>query len=307
MRISILMASLAIAVATITTASSAPAAEQPVLRAVTPWAPPEWHPNRQALDVPDGFLGDSDQRVPGLDSRAAFVYDVDADRVLYDRRADDPYPVASLTKLVSGLAMASAEPDLDQVVCVNDDFRPSRSGARSRLSKGDCYTGWDLLGAALVSSDNRAAYGLQVVSGLEFDDFVQRMDDVSADLGMTRSSFAEPSGLEDDNLSTARDMTRAVLAVAAHPDLSVAASAPFWRLEREDGPMRLLHSTDRIAGNKRYDVVAAKTGFSNTAGYCFSTVVRTPSGRTLAVSLLGAGSTSRRWADVRRVLDTFGT
>lgn len=306
MRISILMASLAVALITLATARSAPSAETPTLRTITPWAPPEWHPNRAAVDVPEGFLGHANKRLAGLDSRAAFVYDVDADKVLLDRRADDPYPVASLTKLVSSLAMASNEPDLDKVVCVDDNFRPTRSGARSRLSKGDCYTGWDLLGAALVSSDNRAAFGLQVVSGLDFDDFVQRMDDVAGDLGMTRSSFAEPSGLEDDNMSTARDMARAVMAVAAHPDLSVAASAPFWRLQRENGPMRLLHSTDRIAANERYDVVAAKTGFSNTAGYCFTTVVRTPSGRTLAMSLLGAGSTSRRWADVRRVLDAFG-
>ena len=308
MRISILMASLAVALMTITTARSAPSADPArVLRSITPWAPPEWHPNREALDVPSGFEGHAEKRVPGLDSRAAFVYDVDADQVLFDRRADDPYPIASLTKLVSSLAMASEHPDLDKVVCVNDEFRPTRSGARSRLSKGECYTGWDLLGAALVSSDNRAAYGLQVVSGLEFDEFVGRMDDVAADLGMTRSSFAEPSGLEDDNFSSARDIVRATLAVAAHPELSVAASAPFWQLQPQDhGRVRLLHSTDRIAGNKRYDVLAAKTGFSNTAGYCFTTVVRTPSGRKLAISLLGAGSTGRRWSDLTRILATFG-
>ena len=85
MRISILMASLAVALMTITTARSAPSADPArVLRSITPWAPPEWHPNREALDVPSGFEGHAEKRVPGLDSRAAFVYDVDADQVLFD-------------------------------------------------------------------------------------------------------------------------------------------------------------------------------------------------------------------------------
>jgi D-alanyl-D-alanine endopeptidase (penicillin-binding protein 7) len=285
------------------------AVEAPVLRAITPWAPPEWHPNAQALQALPGFDGSSDRRIAGVSARAAFAYDLDSGEVLFERRADDPYPIASLTKLVSSLAMASEHPDLDAKFCIDDRFRPTRNGAKSKLSTGECYTGWDLVGAALVASDNRGAYGLQVISGLDYDDFIQRMDDVAADLGMTNSSFADPSGLEDDNLSTARDVARAVIAVSAHPDLQIAATATHWRISpmnAKKGPaFRVLNTTDHLADNKDLDILAAKTGYSGTAGYCFATVARTSSGRTLVISLLGSGRPQERWTDVKKIVDAL--
>lgn len=280
-------------------------AEAPTLSAsprALPWTAPVWHPNAAALAVLPELDGDGPSPFWGVTARAAFVYDVDASEVLYERSADDPRPVASLTKLVSSLAMASEAPDLEQEQCVDLRFYPSRNGAFSKLSTGECYRGWDLLGAALVASDNRAAYGLQVVSGLEFTQFVGRMTEVSRELGMSRSRWADPSGLEDDNLSTAREMTKAAIAVAAHPVLSMAATADAWTLLPTEGRERTLPSTDRLASRDDVEVLAAKTGYTDTAGYCFTAVVRTASGRTIAMTLLGSPSTATRWRDVEKVL-----
>ena len=271
------------------------------------WAPPDWHPDSETL------LGLSDLDAVGpreglrLRSQAAFVYDVDSGEVLYERAADDRRPVASLTKLVTALAVSSEEVDLDAETCVSELFWPSRSGARSRMSTGECYTGWDLLGAALVASDNRAAYGLGVSSGLSYYDFIARMDAVSVDLGMTQSTWADPSGLEDDNLSTARDMTRASLAVAVHPVLSIPASARSWTTEKTVevgiGPrVRSLHTTNRASGRDDIEWLSAKIGYTDTARYCFSGVFRTMEGRTIAVTLLGANRGHHRWTDLDRVI-----
>lgn len=286
------------------TQQAAAEATERTFRRLTPWAPPEWHPDSATLTVLPAMDGDAEARLPGLGARAAFVYDLDAQKVLYDRAADDVRPVASLTKLVSSLAMASEQPDLDRVVCVDARLYPTRSGARSKLSTGECYTGWDLLGAALVASDNRAAYGMYVLSGLDYDPFLERMHEVSYDLGMARSTWGDPSGLEDDNLSTARDMTRAVVAVAAHPTLSVAATAPRWVMAPLNGrSVRTLFTTDKLAGRPDIEVLAAKTGYTDTAGYCFSAVVRTEEGRTIAMTLLGDPRSKDRWRDAQRIVD----
>ena len=269
------------------------------------WTPPSWHPNPGPLAV----LPELDRRAapttgaPKLYSRAVFAFDVDSGEVLYERAADDRRPVASLTKLVSSLAMASESPDLDRDFCIDVRFRPTRNGAFSKLSTGECYRAWDLLGSALVSSDNRGAYGMQVASGLPYDDFIHRMDEVSADLHMAMSTWADPSGLEDENLSTARDMARAALAVAAHPVLSIPATAEHWDIERTDAKRdRRLYSTNRLAGRKDLEILAAKTGYTDTAGYCFAGVFVTPSGRQIALSVLGAGKNEWRWRDVEALL-----
>lgn len=267
------------------------------------WVAPEWL--RATPDV--AAVAEMDRhgprRGPPVRSRSAFVFDVDAGEVVFEKNADDVRPVASLTKLVSALALASAEPDLDASFCVGAAQYPTRSGARSRLSTGDCVSGWDVLGAALVASDNRAAYGLVAASGLDYDDFVSRMDEVSASLGMRHSSWSDPSGLEDENLSTARDMARATVAVAAHPVLSIAASAPFWDLHRENHrEPRRLFTTDRLSGRDDLLVYAAKTGYTDTARYCFTSMVETRAGNRLVVTLLGAEGRNTRWADVSRIL-----
>lgn len=267
----------------------------------------DWHPDPEGLATVSSMAGTTrPERDPRLYSKSIFVYDVDSGEVLMERAPDWRQPVASLTKLMTSLAMASASPDLNQVVCVDEQLYPTRSGARSRLSTGECYQGWDLLGATLVSSDNRAAYGLQVLSGLSYDEFILRMEDISKVLGMSQSSWADPAGLEDDNLSTARDMARAAIAVSTHPELSLAATAATWTLTELRRPRaRMLFSTDRLSGRPDLEVLSAKTGYTDTAGYCFSGVFRTLKGRTLAISVLGSHRKNGRWKDVEKILERF--
>ncbi|MDP2311750.1 MAG: serine hydrolase [Pseudomonadota bacterium] len=269
------------------------------------WHRPTWFPAVTDVDAVGQMDGPAiGGKGPSLRSRSVFVYDLDAGQALIDKNADVVRPVASLTKMVSSLALMSTEPDLDTELCVTAAQYPTRSGARSRLSTGDCLGGWDVLGAALVASDNRAAYALAGISGLDMDDFVARMNAVSADLGMEHSSWSDPSGLEDDNLSTARDIARATVAVAAHPVLNTVSTAPFWDLHRsnKNAPRRLF-TTDRLSGRTDLDVLAAKTGYTDTARYCFSTMVQTQDGRRLVITLLGADGKLSRWADVDRILN----
>ncbi|MFT4974530.1 MAG: D-alanyl-D-alanine endopeptidase (penicillin-binding protein 7) [Myxococcota bacterium] len=270
------------------------------------WSPPVWFPeaSREDLWVLDGMGAPAEHTRPprGFRSRAAFVYDLDSGRVLLEHAADDRRPVASLTKLISALAVVSSDAPLEDTVCLDRSMLPSWPGAGSRMKYGRCTTGWDLLGAALVRSDNGAALALAAVSHLPLAPFVDRMNEVSRDLGMDMSSFADPSGVQDDNLSTARDMTRAVAAAAMHPILAPVASAPYWDVEYEDGLRKRMHSTNRLHSDKGVEVLAAKTGYTDTALHCFSAVVRTSSGRTIAFTTLGARRGRHRWYDVADII-----
>ncbi|HNC95699.1 MAG TPA: hypothetical protein PKY30_08175 [Myxococcota bacterium] len=274
-----------------------------------PWAPPPWFGAEEALWT----LGQMDSRWEGGDgppvkSRSVFVFDVDAGKVLFEKNADNVRPVASITKLMSSLALVSAEPDLETEFCIGAEQYPTRSGAISRLSTGDCISGWDTLGAALVASDNRGAYGMATAAGMDIDRFVERMNSVSDDLGMSRSSWSDPSGLEDENLSTARDIAKATFAVASHPVLRSVASAPFWDLHRSNrNSPRRLYSTDRMSGREDIVIEAAKTGYTDTARYCFTTMLTTEDGRRLVVTLLGADGKMTRWADMERILNWVQT
>jgi D-alanyl-D-alanine endopeptidase (penicillin-binding protein 7) len=283
--------------------SSAPL--QPMIRAPHErgWTPPTWFPeeSREELWVLEDLDGEPVyDRGPRLRSPSAIIADLDRGEVLWAHDADSPRTVASLTKMVSSLAMSTEQPDLDQELCVDWELWPSRSGARSRFETGVCHQGWEFLGAAMVASDNRGAMALPRLAGLEYYSFVERMGQVSRDLRLEHATWADPSGLEDENMATARDMLKAVVAVSAHPTLSVVGTAPRWRIERKQGP-QLLGSTNRLVN--RWETLAAKTGYTDTAHYCFATVMRTRTGRRLAVAVLGAPTVSSRFSDVAKLVD----
>ena len=114
------------------------------------------------------------------------------------------------------------------------------------------------------------------ISGLPYGVFVDRMNEVVADLGMSQSTFSDPSGVEDDNLSTARDMTRAVVAAAAHPLVSPAINAPWWDVtDQTRNRTRRVRTTNKLIDRPGTEVVAGKTGYTDTARHCFTGVFLT--------------------------------
>jgi D-alanyl-D-alanine endopeptidase (penicillin-binding protein 7) len=287
-----------------------PAPPEPPPAPPAEWLPPTWLPDEDLHALGHGMAAQGPRTGPRLRSRCAFVYDPDSDTVLFERNADEIRPVASLTKVVASLAAVRAGGEFDTRFCVDAKQYPTRQGARSRLSTGDCVEGWDVVGAALVASDNRAALGLAEVAGLGMDDFVVEMNRVSAELAMDRSTWTDPSGLEDDNLSTARDMARATLALASHPTLRLVATAEWWDVHREkeargDVPRRLT-TTNKLIGRPGLEFLAAKTGYTDTARYNFTTMLRDATGRRLVITVLGAEGTDTRFADVERVLEWAG-
>lgn len=284
--------------------------ERPIEDLPRGWAPPTWFPEeaRDALWSLEGTDGTPPDREPGggpgrLKSRAAFVFDLDSGRVLLSRGADTRLPVASLTKVVTALTVASEAPDLDAERCIDKSVWVGWPGAGSKLRTGSCMTGWDILGAALVRSDNRAAYALATTTDLPPAPFVDRMNQVAEDIGMSLSSFSDPSGVEDENLSTARDMTRALIAATSHPVLAPVLAAPYWDVEDSvSGRTRRMRTTNRLLETRGLEFIGAKTGYTDTARHCFAAVVQTASGKHVALATLGARKSSWRWSDVRRLL-----
>ena len=276
---------------------------------VEEWTPPYWLDHDQYSEVwsIQGIEQDSIfERGPRIRARAAFIYDIDRGEVLFDKQADEIWPVASLTKTISALTLATegfTHTELEQQYCLDNESKPSLPGAKTRFSYKNCYSGWDLFGSALVSSDNGAALSFPTISGLPTDVFVDKMNSLAQDLHMTRSTFVDSAGLSDDNLSTARDMTKAIVAAAYHPTVSISSSAPSWfsKPKSNRGAYRR-NTTNKLMTWKKANTLAAKTGFTFTADGCYSTVMEVD-GRRIAMTILGSPSLKQRWKDAKKLLD----
>ena len=153
--------------------------------------------------------------VPDLRAAAAIIYDPASGKVLWEEHSQDERSIASITKVMTAVVFLESATDLDQEVQVvrADTFAASttylRTNDRVRLS--------DLMHLLLLPSDNAAARTLARVSPLGYDGFIARMNQKAKDLGLDHTHYADTSGLNADNVSSAYDMAR-LISYAAEDD-----------------------------------------------------------------------------------------
>jgi D-alanyl-D-alanine endopeptidase (penicillin-binding protein 7) len=238
-----------------------------------------------------------------VQAQGALVLDLDGGEELFARRADEPRPIASISKLAATLTAVDRGMDLDAHTTVTQvDAQVARGGARSRLLAGMSLTNRDLLHAALLGSDNRAVSALGRAVGLSAGPMAEAMTATARRLGLRETRFVEPTGLSPQNRSTPRELITLLRAVMDHPVLG-----PITRtLEYEVHPLgrRPIHyfNTYRPAARAHTVVLGGKTGFNNAARYCLVFAAKV-GGRRLGMAFLGTEGEKTRFGDVARVSD----
>ena len=138
---------------------------------------------------------------------SAILVDADSGRVLYEQNADAKMLIASTTKIMTAL-VAIREGDLAETVKVSRKAAYTE-GSSMYLKEGEELTLETLLYGLMLCSGNDAAVAVAEAVGGTQDGFVRMMNETAQELGMERTSFANPNGLDhEDHYSTARDMAR---------------------------------------------------------------------------------------------------
>ncbi|MDO8559966.1 MAG: serine hydrolase, partial [bacterium] len=206
-------------------------------------------------------------------------------------RADEILPIASLTKLMTAMVLLDHDPDWDQIVPVTADalaypqlyVDPGDVTSEVPFTSGDRVTVRDLWKAMLVASSNQAAGMLAAASGLTEREFVAAMNAKTHTLGLLRTRFTDPSGLDPFNVSTAAEMAR--LAAAAFSQAEISRTSVMGQFTitalRPDGTVRDIPVVNRNATLLRFGPDGAKSGFLIEA----QRTVAVRRGETIAVVL----------------------
>lgn len=243
--------------------------------------------------------------LPNVQSAAAIVVDLDTGEELYAKHPDAVRPIASTTKLFVALVVRDKKVPLDgEATITKEDRQYARGGARSRLLEGRTFKNHDLLRAMLIASDNRACTALARGAGMTVDELIAAMNAKAHALGLTRTKFTDPSGL-NGNESTPREMAVALrLALADKVIAEVMATKTY-----------VVHSTDKSTKKKQVAIqytntnhvirnhaecLGGKTGYTDEARYCLA-VAGKLGGRRVGMVFLGADGELTRFADYDRV------
>lgn len=213
-----------------------------------------------------GLRGAGSNDPLGLSSTAVLAYDMDTNQVLYEKNADQPLPIASITKLMTALVIVESGVNLDDKFTVTrEDFVPS--SAHSKLRSGMEISRRQALHLALMSSDNRAAHFLARTYPTGKAQFIKEMNIKAALLGMKDSVFYDSIGLNNDNRSSAVDLSYLITGASEYAlirELSTTPEASFRIGKREV----ISSTTNRLIKDEDWDIELQKTGLTTAAGYC---------------------------------------
>lgn len=165
---------------------------------------------------------------PELDiwAKSAILIDVSNGNILYQKNADEVIPPASMTKLFAMYVVeeeiASGRFTYDQEIPLPPESWACNMPPHSSLmflGKGQRVTMEELLLGLSICSGNDAAYALAYTVSGTMEAFVERMNLVASDLGLTHTHFVESSGYSELNQTTAREMAEfAAIYLRRHPD-----------------------------------------------------------------------------------------
>lgn len=145
-------------------------------------------------------------RTAALSASCAVVLDADSGRVLFAQNAQEPRPIASITKLMTALVALESGRDLTEVVEIKEEWTGAE-GSSLYLKPGEKITLETLLYGLLLRSGNDAALAIAGTCGGTVEAFVARMNAKAASLGMRNTRFANPNGLNaEGHYSSAYDM-----------------------------------------------------------------------------------------------------
>ncbi|QLL11326.1 D-alanyl-D-alanine endopeptidase [Pseudomonas chlororaphis] len=234
-------------------------------------------------------------------SGSAMLLDLQTNKVIYSSNPDVVVPIASVTKLMTGLIVLDAKQPLDEYISVDISNTPEMKGVFSRVKLKSELPRKEMLLIALMSSENRAAASLAHHYPGGYAAFIAAMNAKAKALGMTSTHYVEPTGLSAHNVSTARDLSKLLLAARKYPLLSELSTTKEKTVAFRKPSYTLgFRNTDHLVNRANWDIKLTKTGFTDEAGHCL-VLVTSMSNRPVALVILDAFGKYTHFADAGRI------
>ena len=225
-------------------------------------------------------------------AKSTILMDAATGRVLEEQNADARCPVASTTKIMTGLLVCEAG-ELDREVCVPPEAA-GVEGSSMYLKAGERLTVRDLLYGLMLRSGNDAAAALAIAEAGSVPAFVERMNERAAQLGLHGTHYANPHGLDsEENYSTARDLARLTRCALENETFRAVVSA-----KSVTAAGRTLTNHNKLLWQYP-GAIGVKTGYTRSAGRILVSAAERDGRRLIAVTIADPDD----WADHARLLD----
>ncbi len=225
-------------------------------------------------------------------------------KVLFEKNSEVELPIASLTKLMTALVVLENY-DLAQEISISQEAVAQDENI-GEFMVGERFRVKDLVYSALLESSNDAAYALG--QAREIDNFVDLMNQKAQELGLERTRFINPTGLDPEditdpqNYSTSRDLANLFIHLSnSQPLIQQILGLSEFTVSQANGAFHhTAKSTNKLL-EEALNIIGGKTGYTDEAGGCFILALPSPDSRGYIINVI-LGS-SAKFSEMRHLID----
>lgn len=243
-----------------------------------------------------------------INAKSAILIDAISGNILYEKNAELPIPPASMTKLVEMYvvfdAVEKGEISLDDVVPLPSDswaINLPRDASIMFLAEGQTVTLRELLLGLSIASGNDASIAVAHYVAGNMESFVEKMNSVIQNMGLTKTHFVESSGYSEKNITTAKEFAsfcknyieRFPFALKEFHSQEILRyplkkNLPEYKKDKGDSEAIIQYNTNKLLG-KLDGADGLKTGFIYESGYNLALTATRDNRRFLSVTMGGPG------------------
>lgn len=250
---------------------------------------------------------------PSVYGDSAIVMDMDSGAIVYGKQIDKRHYPASITKLLTALVALENSQLTDEVLFSDDSVSFLEYGdAHIGMTPGEIISMEDAYYGMLLASANEVSYAVAEnvgrLMGGDYNTFIQKMNDRSAELGCTGSHWMNANGLHDENhYTTAHDMALITSAVYQYDEYrevvqTLSHTIPPTNLVNESRTFQQNHKMLWPKNDNYYEYcTGGKTGYTDQARTTLVTTADNGNLRLAAVVLYDFGNDA--YIDTRAMFD----
>ena len=206
-------------------------------------------------------------------SENAVLYNMNEDKIIYEKNKNEKVKVASLTKIMTTiLALENIDNIKEEIQMPKEAFIGLDGYVVSGIKPNEQITYEDLLYGTMLPSAADCANALAINISGSIDNFVEQMNKKAIELNMNNTHFSNPVGIDDDNYSTVDDIASLLKYALKNEDFKKIFATKEYKTTNNI----ILESTI-IEKSKPYNInvsniIGSKTGFTDEAGNCLASI-----------------------------------
>lgn len=222
---------------------------------------------------------------------ACILIDAETGRVLFEKNANERRYPASTTKIMTCI-LAIEEGPMGETVTIPSGIEPPSGSSKMGISTGEVMLFDDLVYGMMMSSGNEAAIAIAILTSGTEKAFVNMMNDMAANLGLSGTHFVNSHGYHTVNhYTTAHDLaviTRYAMQNETFRDIAGRTTYEIPPTNLNPNGFTITTRYDPlIEGKPLYyePCIGVKTGYTNAAGRCFVGAGETDGQMLISVTL----------------------